>query len=160
MQHNIRINMQRLKYMFFVFFAPGRFTRHATERIVALSKTHRKEPFTEADRAQSEEFARKQTGVLRRTFFLGIGITALTIVAGAFAGWVLKGFITPTKNPVYALQAIGAAIILGATLGQFGRKHESIGGENLADEMNGYIFRALYVVGTFLFVMSVSWDAA
>jgi hypothetical protein len=35
-----------------------------------------------------------------------------------------------------------------------------MGGENLADEMNSYIFRALYVAGTFLFVMSVSWDAA
>ena len=152
--------MRHLKYMLWVFMAHERFTQAATQRIVELRKRHHEGPFTAAHRAQSETFARAQTKSLRRAFLLGIGVTAATILIGIAAGWALKSLVPSSKNPVYALQAIGAAIILGATLGQIGRKEESMGGENLADEMNGFIFRALYVVGTFLFVTSVSWDAA
>jgi hypothetical protein len=60
---------------------------------------------------------------------------------------------------VYVLQAAGAAVILGATLAEIGRKIESYGGATLPEQMNGFMFRTLYVVGTFLFVVSVSWDA-
>lgn len=151
--------MQRLKHMLFVLVAPKRFIRASTDRIVELRKRTHQGPFTEEHRSDSERFARTQAAVLRRALFTGIAITSSTILIAALVGWGLRSLLTPSKVWVYLLQGFGAAVILGATLSQFGHRHESIGGETLADEMNTYIFRALYVVGTFVFVVSVSWDA-
>ena len=151
--------MKRLKYMLFVIFAPERFVRASTERMATLQTRTQEGPPTEEQRATADSFARFQTRAIRRAILLGVGTTALTMLVGYLAGIALAHVLGPRKVAVYLLQAVGAAVILGATLSQIGRRLESLGGENLADEMNVFIFRVLYVVGTFLFVVSVSWDA-
>jgi hypothetical protein len=151
--------MRGFKHMLSLLVAPERFIGASTDRIVALQKRHHEGPYTEEHRARAEAFARFQAITLRRAIFVSIATTALTILFGYLAGRGLRVVIDPAKFLVYLMQAVGAAVILGATLAQIGRKHESMGGETLADEMNSNIFRVLYVIGTFVFVLSASWDA-
>ena len=57
------------------------------------------------------------------------------------------------------VQGLGAAVILGATLAEAGRKIDTWDGETLPERINAALFRGFYVLGTFLFLVSVAWDA-
>lgn len=85
---------------------------------------------------------------------------ALTIAVGAVSGTAFRClFGEPAKALVYFLQALGAAVILGATLAEVGDDVMTHGGRSIPEQLNKLIFRSLYVAGTFLFLLSVAWDA-
>jgi hypothetical protein len=104
--------------------------------------------------------AHKQISSMRRALFGGIFITAVPIILGTCLGFVCsKLFCAPSKVCVYLIQASGAAITLGATLGEVGRDISTIDGNTLPERVNGYLFKALCTLGTFPFALSASWDA-
>lgn len=161
--------MNPLKGVLLIIFAPARFIRAAAQH--AMESEFRSRPALLAEYPdatfppeRAAEFyanARTQTLSIRRALFGGITITLLTITVGFLTGLGLARAVgAPSKVVVYILQGVGAAVILGATLGEIGRKIETYGQDSLPERMNKYTFRALYVLGTFLFVVSVSWDAA
>lgn len=60
---------------------------------------------------------------------------------------------------IYIFQALGAAVILGATLAEVGGDIMTWDGDSIPEQMNKLVFQGLYIFGTFLFVLSVAWDA-
>ena len=150
-----------------VLFAPSRFVevavRHALEAEFATNVQwqaqypDRNVPPKEIDRFRG--FAREQTQSLRRAVFGGIGIAFAAIASGLVAGAILRHLLGPA--PVIAiagLQIGGAGIILGATLAEVGRQIASWQQETLPEKVNRWVFRCLYVFGTFIFVISVGWS--
>jgi hypothetical protein len=59
-----------------------------------------------------------------------------------------------------ALQYIGTAALLWATLGSPGWTIQTIGGESLAEVLNERIHRGLHCFGTFLLSTSIAWGTA
>lgn len=111
-------------------------------------------------RLNFERNVRSQARVFRRSIFSSVGITLSAIFVGVAFGALLRNAVgSPSKLAVYGFQALGASIILGATLAEVGRKIETWSKESMSEELNAFMFRALYVFGTFLFVVSVAWDA-
>jgi hypothetical protein len=152
--------------MWLLLFSPDRFVQVATEHAVDYERDRAPElcdastgAFPAVRRADIEASIRRQVSTMRRRIYTGIGITAGTIVVGVGAGLGLRAAVAPVKWVVYALQGAGAAVILGATLAEVGRDIETWKRITLPEQVNAFTFRALYVFGTFLFVMSVAWDA-
>jgi hypothetical protein len=147
-------------------FQPDRFIVRVTEQIVADDRV--KNPsvllpggeYPADRRAGIEQSVRGQTRSIRRALAKGLITTALTIAVGAVVGTALRHVLgQPHKIAVYLLQAVGAAVILGATLAEVGRDITTWGKESIPEQLNMLMFHGLYVLGTFLFVTSVAWDA-
>jgi hypothetical protein len=156
-----------LMHLLRLVFAPARFIEIVASRIVAEDRI--KNPsvvgpdgqYPEDRRADIHGSVSKQTHSIRRAFAFGTLITLLTIAVGAAIGYCLgQTYGVPPKFIVYFLQASGAAAVLGATLAEVGSEIMTWDRESIPERMNQLIFRGLYVFGTFLFVMSLSWDAA
>lgn len=154
-------------HLFRLVFQPARFVARVTEQIVADDRI--KNPsvllpggeYPADRRAGIEQSVRGQTQSIRRAFAKGLITTAVTIAVGAVVGTVLRHMLgQPHKVAVYGLQAVGAAVILGATLAEVGRDIMTWDKESIPEQLNMLVFHGLYVVGTFLFVTSVAWDAA
>jgi hypothetical protein len=159
--------MQNVAHLLRLIFAPKWFIDVVTDLVVVEDRV--KNPswlqpegeFQIKRRAEIQENVRNQTNRFRRGIAKGIVTTALTIAVGAIAGTALRYlFGEPAKALVYFIQASGAAVILGATLAEVGGDISTWKRESIPEQLNRLIFRGLYVAGTFLFVLSVAWDAA
>ncbi|MHB0916219.1 MAG: hypothetical protein ACYC39_08335 [Thiobacillus sp.] len=156
--------MQTIAHLLRLIFSPERFIAIVTELIVAEESVENpswlQPEFQIRRRAEIQENVREQTNRFRRGFGTGILTTALTIAVGAITGTALFYlFGEPAKSLVYFIQASGAAVILGATLAEVGGDIVTYGKRSIPEQLNKLIFRGLYVAGTFLFVLSVAWDA-
>lgn len=153
---------------FLLFVAPERFIHRATS--LAISREFQTNDQLRAafpggtlppERASEfESTVRAQVGSIRSSFARSIALTLFAMIVGAAVGFALRHAVgVPSKFLVYGLQGLGAAVILGATLAEAGRKIATWGGETLPEQINAAMFRGLYVLGTFLFLVSVVWDA-
>lgn len=147
-----------IKHMYQVFCDPKGFSRAAAADLIADVQRHGEGTLTDKERAKWEGIARRRTQHMRGRVASGVGVTLLTIGVGVTAGVSLRAIFGPLAQPwVSVLQAAGAGVVLGATLGQVHRKDESVGGSALTDNMNAFIFQTLYVIGTFTVVLSLAW---
>lgn len=116
-------------------------------RAAHAAGTYRPEPVLESN-------ARQRTKALRRSLFQS-GLAVLgTIVAAFVVGWSIRQFGS-FGGATGALQVAGAAILLWATIWELGWEAKSIGGNTLVERVHSWIFRGLYVVGTFLLFLSL-----
>lgn len=109
-----------------------------------------------------EEFrsrSRERTDKLRRALFGGIALAISAIVSGLLLGAVLRRLAGPASIiATAASQIAGAGVILGATLAEAGREIESFTQATLPEKVNTWVFRMLYVFGTFVIVVSIGWS--
>lgn len=150
-----------------LIFAPKRFVDVVTDLVVAEDRLQNPSvllpggDYPVERRAGIYESVQDQTARIRRGLAEGIITTAFTILVGAAVGLALRHLVgAPAKAVVYAIQATGAAVILGATLAEVGGDIMTWDRVSIPEQLNKLMFRALYVFGTFFFVLSVAWDAA
>ena len=112
------------------------------------------------DRRQGfEKNARDRMGKIGKALSGAFAIVLLTLVAGLLAGVVLNRAAGPPSRILsMALQLVAAGIILGATLSLLGWEISSWGGETLPEKVNRWLYRFLYALGTFIFVLAMSWQ--
>ena len=158
--------MSQFTHLYRLIFKPKQFVEIVTQLIIENDRV--KNPsvlslqgeYPLERRAGIQESVSKQTHNIRRGFTRGIVSTALTILLGAISGIALRyTFGTPVKSMVYISQALGAAVILGATLAEVSGDIMTWDGGSIPEQINKLVFQGLYIFGTFLFVLSVSWDA-
>ena len=148
--------------------APERFVARATDHAITVEFERNRqllEQFPDKKlpaqrRTEFEANVRSQAKLVRSSVLSSIGITLTAIAVGVLAGVALERvFGLPSKLALYLLQGAGASIVPGATLSEVGRRIETYSQRSLSEEVNAFLFRWLYVTGTFLFVVSVAWDA-
>jgi hypothetical protein len=138
-----------IRGLYLIFRSPERFEQLATEDAARLPA---------ADRAN--QFARAARDV-RRGLGESFGLVVLTVVTGWLVGEVLEHFIGSTSLVVnHLLQYGGVGIILWATLAIRGWSIQTSNGNTLPERLDRAIYRALYLVGSFLLVLSVAWPSA
>ena len=82
----------------------------------------------------------------------------VALLLGWLSGIIFHRTLGPTSSSVImALQVLAAGILLGATLSLAGRKIASIGGQTLPEKIDDLLYRILYITGTYLLVLSLSW---
>jgi len=158
--------MGQFKHLYCLIFRPQQFVQNITE--LTVKKDRLENPsiissegeYPPERRAGIQVSVSNQTKNIRQGFTRGIVSTALTIFLGATVGIGLRYiFGEPVKSVVYIFQALGAAVILGATLAEVGGDIMTWNRTTIPEQINKLVFQGLYILGTFLFVLSVAWDA-
>jgi hypothetical protein len=98
--------------------------------------------------------------VVRVALYRTGALVVMSAIVGLVLGALLKiQFGPPPPMINSALQIIGAGIVLWATIWRVDVDAQTIGGETLLERTHWWLFRALYVVGSFLFFVAYTWSA-
>jgi hypothetical protein len=134
---------------------PKHFRKLATEHAIYLNEQDAKR---HQDQPDSKEISTKETayirGALGKSFLLVIGAVTFGWLTGYF-GSIACGPTSTVTN--HLLQFGGVGMLLWATLGKQGWNIQTVGGRSLIELVDQWIYRALYLVGSYLLVLSVSW---
>ena len=150
-----------------LLFAPKAFVKRAVAHDVAkefetntqLQKTFPNRELPPERLAEHEKLATKRVRKIRSALLSAFIYTLSAIAAAVFSAMILSSWMgKPSTLAVYAIQIVAAGIILIATLAVLGWEIQSWKGNTLPEKVNRWLFRSQYWVGTYLFVLAVSWD--
>lgn len=98
---------------------------------------------------------------MRRGLFLSLLLVLAASTCAALIGRLYLG-IFGTPNPVVleAIQYIGIGVILWTTLAKQGWEIQSFDGTTLPELVDDFLFRFLYLVGSFLLALAISMQFA
>jgi hypothetical protein len=131
--------------------SPQFLVRLATEHDAALPPI---EPLT------GVAYTRHQTKLIRLALLYSFVLVTASGGLAWLLGVALSRAVGPAGSPtVSALQVIGGAVLLWATLAVRGHEIATWIGESLAEKVNRWIYQCLYVIGTGLLVLSLAWGA-
>ena len=99
-----------------------------------------------------------------QTIYKALLWSALTVILTGVASWVFAWLLSrysilPTQPVLNWLQYGGIGILLWATLAKQGWNIQTWGGKTTAEKADQWVFRILYVVGSFCLFLSVMWPA-
>lgn len=155
-----------LKETILLVFCPSRFVQFATEQTIKtefkcneqLRKSFPDEKLPYEKYREFEEGTRKSTNTIRHSFAVGFGWVLVAVVGGLCIGQLLSCIIgLAPKLLIAGLQLLAAGIILGATLSFVGQEIETYGGQTLPEKVNRSLYRSLYIIGTAILVISLTW---
>ena len=150
-----------------LLFAPKTFIRRSTAHAVStefetnkqLLEKYPDKELPPEDLKRYEEREGERTQKIRKALFGAFVYTVSAVVIAILSSLLLSAYFgKPTDLIVFAIQILAAAILLIATLALLGWEIQSIGGTTLPEQTNRWLFRAQYWLGTYLLVLSVSWD--
>mgnify|MGYP001249902315 CR=1 FL=1 len=98
-----------------------------------------------------------------RTVRRSLSISLLLVTAAVLIGWLTGSILVtyvgpPSRGTDRVLQVVGVAIVLWATLAKQGWNIQSYNGNTLPELVDRWIYRALYVIGSYIVVLAVSWS--
>ena len=158
------IKVNPLKAIFLILLCPTKFVRLSVEHDVAAEfETNQQLLATYPNRQlppdrvrHFEDNALDRTKKIRNAFFAALLSTTAAILFGYVSGYCV-GLVTRKASPwvLSGLQIAAAGIILSATLSLLGWEIQSWKGRSFPEQVNRWLFRAQYWLGTFLFVFSI-----
>jgi len=95
---------------------------------------------------------------VRHSYGIAFALVTATILVGMITGKALSVWWPAPKPGVVILQMAAAGVLLVATLGFLGWEIQTVKGQTLAEKTNRWLFRLLYVIGTYLFVVATAWS--
>jgi ABC-type dipeptide/oligopeptide/nickel transport system permease component len=96
--------------------------------------------------------------VVHNAFWLSLLLVLVSCIVGAVAGATAGDIFGPaTARLISALQMVGALLLLWGTLFVRGWQIQTYKGISLIERVNQWIYRALYCLGTAVFVASLAW---
>jgi hypothetical protein len=98
--------------------------------------------------------------IVYKAIFVSFTIVATTVLFGYLVGQCLKILYGPSSQLIYQwLQYTGIAILLWATLAKQGWNIQTWNGTTVAEKIDKWVFWSLYLLGSFILVLSVAWPA-
>jgi len=155
-----------IRAIILLFFCPSRFVKMAVKydtsrEFETNAQLLEKYPDRQLPSDKQKEFTDRawgRTKKIRRSFGAGFIYVIVALLLGWLSGIIFHRTLGPTSSSVImALQVLAAGILLGATLSLAGRKIASIGGQTLPEKIDDLLYRILYITGTYLLVLSLSW---
>ncbi|MDY6961541.1 MAG: hypothetical protein V7774_09665 [Pseudorhizobium pelagicum] len=98
--------------------------------------------------------------VVRRAFAEALLWCFSALVLGTAVGVGALVVLGPNSRLTLAIVVLGTVILLYATLALQGWNIQSFGGVTLTEQLNRWVFRCLYCLGTFLIVVGSAWSVA
>ena len=141
-----------------LLLAPSRLVEHSVTHAIHLQPAA-PDPIREQElrRSLGHQFSRaiaKVRSVLLVSFLVVAGAIGAALVTAVILN-VLK--VLSSANWDAALQYGGIAVLLWATLGRVGHPIETWDKETLPERVDLWIFRLLYVLGSYALALSVAW---
>ena len=153
--------------IFLILAFPAKFVRLAVKHDVALElETNQQLLSTYPNRklppdrlSDFEKNAWNRTKKIRSAIFGSVWSTGVAVILGLLTGYLIDRVAgKPSVAVLSSLQIVAAGIILVATLAFLGWEIQSFKGQTLPEKVNRWLFRTLYWLGTFLFVVSLGWS--
>lgn len=137
--------MNLLRGLWLIFRSPHRFASLAAEDAKHLTKPT--EP-------QFERNAQE----IRRAIAASLELVLASVFVGWLSGLLLARCLGPA-NPIVnrVLQYTGVGVLLWATLAKQGWNLQTWNGNTLPERIDRTVYRVMYVVGSWLLVLSVAW---
>lgn len=96
--------------------------------------------------------------LVRRAFWRSLGLVIVSTLLGAVAGRGLRAAFGPLPTRLsWVPQVIAVEILLWGTLFVRGWDIGTFSGVTLVERVNQCLYRALYLVGTAILVLSLTW---
>lgn len=159
--------VSRIRALALFFLRPRKFVEFSAEHDIAWTLS------TESDlrarylrgeyKPNTDEHldtAQQRSTALRRSLFHAGFVVLSAAVVGLVVGLIaqrLLGSLGSFASNV--LQAFAVGIILWATLWQLTRDLQSFGGNSLPERVHGWVFNALYTLGTIVLFVVYAWQA-
>lgn len=124
--------------------------RNSSEAHAAMKAYEKEHPFPE------RSFDRIRSGL----FWSLLLVLASAISAALIGRLYLSIFGTPSPVVLEIVQYVGIGVILWTTLAKQGWSIQSIDGGTLPELVDDFLFRLLYVVGSFLLALAISMQLA
>jgi len=134
-------------------------------RLLALL-VFRPNAFIEEERKDNERrnalpndaFKEPRALMLRRALFSSLMLVLASGILGCLIGFLMvQIYPIPPSLVTTVMQALGALLLLWATLFVRGWDIQSFGGVTYTERANRWIYRSLYCIGTGVLVLSVIW---
>lgn len=109
------------------------------------------------ERNQRTTQAERSINQIRSSLFWSFVLVAGAVLAAGIIGktyFALGGARCETAEEI--LQYSGIGVLLWATLGKAGWSIQTMNGDTIPELVNEWVFRALYVIGSFLLALAVS----
>lgn len=144
----------RWKLLFYFLTSP--------KRLVSLSERHgawmnTPKAMDEKNQKLSEPYSARSLVEIRHALCTSFWLVVGSIVVGVLAGRIYVWCSLP--NPLFfseVSQYIGVAILLWATLGKIGWSIQTVNGTTLPEQVNDFVYRLLYVIGSVFLALSAS----
>ena len=151
------MKISKLKSVTYFIFRPKAFNSLSVGYHEKLIKDL-KGPSAPIDKKNLEEINLNQAVFFRRSLLASLGAVLVSLFFAIFLSYYLVS-CSDLHGPiiVVTLQWVGGFIILGATLWQIEDSRSAHGGW-LAEKVHNWIFRGLYLLGTFLLGLGVGID--
>lgn len=132
------------------------------ERLVSISERHQAsmntpEAIEEKNRKLSEPQSARSVAEISHALCTSFWLVVASIIVGALAGRICIWYGLP--NPLFfseISQYVGVAILLWATLGKIGWSIQTVNGTTLPEQLNDFVYRLLYVIGSVFLALSAS----
>lgn len=151
----------KTKAIFLFLFMPKRFNKLSVEYhkyYINESKRKYGGASTGFNISESKKNNAAQAVLLRQSLLVSLGAVSIALILSIITSYYFvccKILVSPLA--IMALQWTGGFIILGATLWEIGNARSACG-EWLAEKVHKWIFRILYIFGTFLLGVGVGID--
>lgn len=155
------------KEIMIIVFCPSRFAQIAADHAIKMELQNNDQfrkmfPDGKLPSNKQKEFEGreiKRTNLIRHSFAVGFLLALATFTGGWVSGTVLGCLVgRASKMIIIVLQSAGAFIILGATLSFVGSEIESWNLKTLPEKVNRWLYRILYIIGTWILIMSLTWS--
>lgn len=143
--------MKIIKYIFLLIFWPKRLKFWVVEEAKAEGNIKSEDRSRFSHLENNIDSIRK--GLLY-SLLLVVGTIFVGVIFGKI-GYYYLGYLSTTWYGI--LQYTGVGIILWATLAVQGWKIKTLGSHSLPERINVWVYRTLYIIGSFLLVLSVCW---
>ena len=113
----------------------------------------------EEKQRKNKEISQSEKSInnIRKALFWSLVLVLLSVIAALAVGkiyYLCGGLRKPFIEEI--LQYSGIAVLLWATLAKVGWDVQTMNGNTIPELVNEWVFRFLYVIGSFLLVLSVS----
>jgi hypothetical protein len=142
----------------FLLFVPSRLITHSVDEAL---RSQPSEMTSEREAELRKSFQEQFTGavsLLRSTLFAAFAIVAGAILAAYVSAMLLNALaIQKTSETNGWLQYGGIGVLLWATLGRVDSPIQTWDGFTLPERVDLWLYRWLYIAGSFALALSVAW---
>jgi len=151
-----------IKATFFLLFDRKRFINLAKQRSdQMLREQHERDHARQAGQTIEVPHYETQTTTLRKAVGYSLLLVLVVVLLGWVAGQLLNRFVGPPSQATARLILYsGIGTLLWATLAKCGWNIQSWNGTTLPEQVNDFLFRVLYLAGSFLLVLSGTWSGS
>jgi uncharacterized membrane protein len=145
-----------VRLCFIFVFSPHKFAQCEDQEMRRANAEEEKKKHEERAQ-QADEEASQRYIVVRRALLKSLFAVVVSVGIGVFIGKIPQLLCyCVLEITVNVLEVVGACLLLWAVLFVRGWEIQTIGGFTLTEQVNQWIYRALSIVGTVVFVSAVS----